>query len=279
MIRGMILAVLMVPCIAAKADDASTRRYVWVSSLIVRAEPDAKAAAVAKLPYGSEVTLFAETGASRHEVLFKLAKNGNSPADEVALDGQWHRIHAAGGDGWVFDGYLSRYPAPTVIADKNRDDQDGRVEFAKRVFGVKEAYKWSGGGAKMTADYRMMRTRTKLKDKEINDEVSWEYVVFDNGGSYEMFNHRPDGGMYLSNIDFKSLPLTYSEALLWLKQFHGFESMGGTNANGFGKLSGRVVPGRHLELGPAPDDDSGFGYGSTLDCSPTICSMNSGFAD
>ena len=147
------------------------------------------------------------------------------------------------------------------------------------MFGVKEAYKWQSGDSKTTADYRMMRVHTKLKDKETGQEVTWEYVVFKSGGSYEMFNHRPEDGMYLANVDFKELPLTYGEALLWLKQFRGFESVGGDNVNGVGKLSGQVEPGRHLELGPAPDDNSGFGYGSTLDCTPTACSLSSGFAD
>ncbi len=279
--RLLVTAAMLALCVAAKAEEgaANATRYVWANTLIVRAEPNPKATEVARLPYGSEVALLAETGPSRREVLLKLAKKDEWPAADVALEGNWRRVHSSSGEGWVFDAYLLRYPAPTIMLDKSKEDADGRVEFAKRIFGVKEAHKWAFESGKTAVDYRMMLSRTKLKENEIDQETSWEYIVFKNGGTYEMFSHRPKNGPYMSNVDFENLPFTYGEALLWLKQFHGFESMGGTNVNGIGRLSGKVEPGRHLELGPAPDDDSGFGYRSTLDCTPTACSLNSGFID
>ena len=278
--RLLTMAALLAVCAVTQSQESSNAtRYVWASTLIMRAEPNTKAAEVVRLAYGSQVGLLAGIGPSRREVLVKLAKNDEWPAAEVALEGNWQRVHTSAGEGWVFDAYLSHYPAPAIVQDKNGQGEDGRVEFAKRIFGVKEAHKWAFDSGKKADDYRIMLAHTKLQENEVDEEVSWEFVVFKNGATYEMFNHRPKDSVYMGNVDFKDMPLTYGEALLWLKQFHGFESMGGNNVNGVGKLSGKVEPRRHLELGPAPDDDSGFGYGTTLDCTPTACSLNSGFAD
>lgn len=266
---------------AAPNAAASDKRYVWATNLIVRAQADPKAAEVVRLPYGSEVTLVADSAppVARHEVLLKLAQNGEWRATELALDGNWRHVKAQGGEGWAFDGYLSRYPAPHLAQDKKKDEDEDQVQYAKRIFGVKETFKWDAENGKKDANYRALLQHTKMTDKQTHEEVSWEFVAFKSGGSYEMLNNRPDGGMYSGNIDIKDLPLTYGEALLWFKSFGGLESVGGTNVNGVGKLSGEVKPGHHLQLGPAPDDDSGFGYGRKLDCTATTCSMNFAFSD
>src|SRR6185437_3678738 len=129
--------------------------------------------------------------------------------------------------------------------------------------GAKTAYKWKTGDGKKSEDYRVLIRQTKMTDKQTREEVNWEYAEFKGGGSYRMFSNQAGGGMFTSSIDFKDVPLTYGEALLWLKQFGGFHAIGGKEG-AFGKFAGKVEPGKHLQLGPADDDDSGFGFSRSL---------------
>ncbi len=260
--------------------DAPDVRYVWANNLILRAQPDGKGAELAKLPFGTTVTIVAgstsATVVPHQETLLKLTAGNNAPAAEVNLDGNWRRVSAGGTEGWVFDGYLSRYPVRHLSADRGKKDDESEADFAKRIFGTSKAYQWHSGEGKKSADYRAMLQHTKMNDKQTADNVTWEYAEFKVGGAYEMLGTQPDGGMYSSTIDFRNLPLSYGEALLWLKQFGGLNAIGG---NGIGKFSGKVVAGKHLEIGPADDDSSGFGFARSVDCTATTCSFNYGFSD
>jgi len=263
----------------ANANSASATRYVWASNLTLRAQPDGASAAIARLPFGTAVDLLpaSDSFVPHREVLFKLTAGNNSPAADVVLEGNWRQVHAGANDGWVFDAYLSRYPVPRLATDKNKHDDESEADFAKRVFGAKLAQKWETGASKKTADYAAMLKHTKMAAKNTIDNVTWEYAEFQAGGKYELLGTQPSGGMYSSTIDFKDLPLTYGEALLWLRQFGGLAPIGGGST--IGKFSGKVEPGRSLSIGPADDDDSGFGFGRTINCNASTCSLSYGFSD
>lgn len=284
----MRLAALVCLAFSAQvfAADGNDVRYVWANSLVLRAQADGKSAEIARLPYGTAVTLVAETAppVPRREVLFKLSKSAEAsgaamPDAEVAFDGAWRHVRAQSGEGWVFDGYLSRYPTRRLSPDPNKEDDEDEGAFAQRVFGAKLSYKWKTGDSKKSEDYRALIRQTKMTDKQTREEVNWEYAEFKTGGSYRMFSNQADGGMYTSSIDLKDLPLTYGEALLWVKQFGGFYAIGGKGNGVFGKFAGKLDPGKHLEIGPADDDDSGFGFSRRVDCTATSCSISYGFAD
>jgi hypothetical protein len=270
-------------CLAVQAQGnaTDTTRYVWANSLVLRSQPDGKSAEVARLPYGTAVTLSnnAAQPVAHREVLLKLENKENSPVAELALEGNWRHVRANGNEGWVFDGYLSRYPTRHLSADRKKGDDEAEAEFAKRVFGVKTAYKWKTGDGTKGEDYRALVRDTKMTDKQTKEDVSWGYVEFKNGGSYRALSNQPDGGMYTSSVDFKDVALTYGEALLWLKQFGGLAPIADNNPGALGKFAGKVEPGRHVELGPADGDDSGFGFARSIDCTPTACSISYGFSD
>ncbi|HEY8027851.1 MAG TPA: hypothetical protein VIF60_25150 [Burkholderiaceae bacterium] len=271
------LAACLAP--AQAAEEAGVTRYVWASNLTLRAQPDGSSTALAKLPFGTTVALLPASGqpVPHRETLLKLEPGNGSPAADVILDGTWRQVHAGANDGWVFDAYLSRYPVRQFSIDKNKHDDESEAEFARRVFGAKLVQNWQTGASKKSADYAAMLKHSKMAPKNTVDNVSWEYVEFQAGGTYEMLATQPMGGMYTSTIDFKDVPLTYGEALLWLKQFGGFEAIGGNGA--IGKFSGKVEPGRHLEIGATDDDTSGFGFARSIDCHASTCSINYGFSD
>jgi hypothetical protein len=280
MTHRLTLAACIGIALAGSVHAADDTRYIWANSLVLRTQPDGKSAEVARLPYGAAVTLVNDAAqpVPHREVLFKLSKSERSPAAELALEGNWRHVKANGGDGWVFDGYLSRYPARHLSADRNKQDDEDEGEFAKRVFGVKAAYKWKSGDGKKSEDYRALIRDTKMTEAQTGDNVDWTYIEFKGGGSYRVLGSQADGGMFTSSTDFRNVPLTYGEALLWLKQFGGFAAIGG-NPGALGKFAGKVEPGKHLELSPADDDDSGFGFSRSIDCTPAACSISEGFAD
>ncbi|HEX7641068.1 MAG TPA: SH3 domain-containing protein [Burkholderiaceae bacterium] len=275
---ALVFLSLCTPVFAAESSDT---RYVWANSLVLRAQADGKSAEVARLPYGTAVTLLADTAPAvpRREVLLRLLKSADTPGAEVALDGTWRHVRAQDGEGWVFDGYLSRYPTRRLSSNRNKEDDEDEGSFARRLFGAKLTYKWKTGDSKKGEDYRALIRETKMTDKQTREEVTWEYAEFKSGGSYSKLSNRADGGMYASSIDFKDLPLTYGEALLWVKQFGGFDVIGGKGNGAFGKFAGKVESGKHLEIGPADDDDSGFGFSRRIDCAGAACSISYGFAD
>ena len=278
--RCLIFVACLGFALAGSAHAADETRYVWANSLVLRTQPDGKSAEVARLPYGTAVTLVADgpQPVPHREVLLKMSKSEQSPAAELAFEGNWRRVKANGGEGWVFDSYLSRYPTRHLSTDRNKQDDEDEGEFAKRVFGVKVAYKWKSGDGKKSDDYRALIRDTKMTEAQTKDNVDWTYIEFKSGGSYRVLGSQADGGMFTSSTDFKNVPLSYGEALLWLKQFGGFAAIGG-NPGAMGKFAGKVEPGRHLELSPADDDDSGFGFSRSIDCAPTTCSISEGFAD
>lgn len=277
-LAAFVFLVVGAPVLATENSDV---RYVWANSLVLRAQADGRSAEVQRLPYGTAVRLIPDTTTPvpRREVLFELAKSAQTPPAEVALDGAWRHVRAQGGEGWVFDGYLSRYPVRRLSADRNKEDDEDEGSFARRVLGAKTAYKWKTGDSKKSEDYRALIRQTNMTDKQTGEDVTWEYAEFKSGGSYKMLGNQPDGGMYTSSVDFKDIPMTYGEAMLWLKQFGGFYAIGGKGNGTFGRFAGKVDPGRHLEIGPADDDDSGFGFARSVDCTPSACSISYGFAD
>lgn len=260
---------------------SGTTRYVWAKNLVVRAAPDSGSAEVGKLPLGTAVILVPATGPSisHQDIALKLAASAESPAADVTLDGNWQRVRTPQYEGWVFDGYLSRYPAPILAEDRSKREEDAELNFAKRLFGVKLAQTWKTGNSKKTADYAAMRQRSKLTSKELAGDVSWAYVEFQRGGSYEALAHQANGDMYTSSVDFKDVPMSFNEAVLWLRQFGHFAPIGSGSDGAIGKFSGKIEPGRKLEIVPADDDTSGFGFSRTIACSAETCSINYGFAD
>jgi hypothetical protein len=261
--------------------DLKQTRYVWATNLIVRAEPDSKAAQIAKLPYGAEVTIEPTVNPkSYQEVWYKVHEDEKSPTTDAVLSGHWQKVHTAQGDGWAFDGYLSRFPAPTAkeLKSSSSDSSDENAEalFAKRLFRVASEYKWSGKDSKKSAAFRLMAKHEKLEKDTFTDEMIWRYIEFTNGMTYEYFSNLHE--MSQSNEELKKIPLSFNEAMLWLHLF-GMSSSFDNGAKTTKTCSGKFESGRHFELGPANDGNDGVAHADIIDCNGDTCDFSSAMAD
>ncbi len=91
-----------------------TLHVLAVSGLNLRATPEPAGKVIATVPYGGRVSVL-EVTAREH-----LAEN---------IKGRWIRARAGGKEGYVFDGFLSRLPAPDI---KNPHTME---EYAESMLG------------------------------------------------------------------------------------------------------------------------------------------------
>jgi len=261
-------------------DDVASR-FVWAGKLILRSQPDSKSAEIGRVPYGAKVVLQPDAAPLiRHqEILFTLQNGATAKAGSgnVILDGNWRHVHYQEQDGWLFDGYLSRYPAPPVSSGENDAIE---LEHAKRVFGDKASFKWVKGESKVTDSYRLLQKHGAFcplswcsRDVQKSaSEYTWQYTEFKQGGTYESVSLYDGGGA--GNIDFKNLPLTFNEALLWLRRFSALHP---TGAGVVG--TGVFTPGRRVEIGPTEEEAGSISFTSTVDCAADKCTIHEDASD
>ena len=163
-------------------------RHVWAKDLVLRAAPDSRSRVLAALPRGTALVLppDAETPVAHRAT---AVRHGIC----VTLSGHWCEVLAFGQRGWVFDGCLSRYPAPDAC-----DTEE--LAYAARVFGLgndSPGRKW------------------KLAEPAGAAEIYWTRVAFDiSGGCMEM-----DGQGATDSLANEGMPLTFNEAVLWWLHF------------------------------------------------------------
>lgn len=93
--------------------------YVWASKgLNMREKPDAKAMKTGTIPYGSKVIVQSNIGL---KIPFEVEE-----IKGFVVKGYWLLVKYGNTEGFVFDGFLSRLPAP--ISDRNRDSNNTRIE-------------------------------------------------------------------------------------------------------------------------------------------------------
>jgi hypothetical protein len=260
--------------------DSSQARYVWAKNLVLRGAPDSKSAELAKLPFGSAITIISshEAAVNYQDAVLHLYASADSPAGDLVLSGQWQHVQAQQNDGWVFDAYLSRYPSPQAADPVNHKEAESELDFAKRVFGVKLEQSWKAGDSRKTADFSAMRKHTKVAEKEISDELSWTYAEFQRkGSSYEEYENRP-GEVFESSVELKDVPLTFNEAVLWARFFDDWYAVDVKTHTAFTKFSGKVEANRHLEIRPS-DDTVGVASTRMIDCSADSCDLQFQLSD
>lgn len=244
----------------AQAEPAGEARYVWASNLIMRATPDAKGKEVARLPYGTKVLVPADAAppVAHRETLTTLHASAAHPAADVVLDGNWRQVQAQGKAGWVFDGWLSRYPAPGNAKSPEAYD-DAEIAYAAQVFGVAHAWQWKNGDGKKSDAYRVMRRKWKLDENKGASEIYWTRVEFKLGGAAEMGRIMGDGAT--ENLALEGMPLTFNEALLWWHHFRFFTG------------SGVFEPGHKLDAGPTDEESDALGFDRIIECGKQTCDI------
>ena len=110
-------------------------KYVWAKSgLTVRAEGKASGRKTAVLPYGTRVMVMEQYAGDRVPVTvveaFEFPFYGETAKSEaVLLDDHYVKVELTdGGEGYVYDGYLSSYPTPKAGEDN--------VEWLARIGGT-----------------------------------------------------------------------------------------------------------------------------------------------
>lgn len=244
----------------AATDTGGNTRYVWADNLSVRAAPDVKAEVLAHLPLGAPLQLLASKDVPVHyeESVQGLKRDPDMKGKPLKISGTWRLVQLAGKQGWVFDGYLSRYPYPRN--NKDSDPVAGEFAAAKALFGIKSEQQWVSGDPKGTATFQAMPQYLRDSTAPENEaDISWDRVVFNGGGSGEFGVDSRFGGTG-STVALDNLPMTYQEALLWAKRWGWFGEYGVALQDG------------HARLRYAYEDmKADLAY--NIDCQATVCSI------
>ena len=230
------LAAVSISTLAADVKNNADLRYVWANNLTLRAAPDVKAEALARLPLGLQVQLLAgaEPPVHREESVPGLKLDREVVGKPLKIVGVWRRVRAGTMDGWVFDGYLSRYPYPK----STRGSDKVAMEFAaaKQSFGARAEKQWMTGDAVDTEIFRAMPERLKEETAPDNHaEISWDSVAFASGGLGELAIDAHEGGEGWT-VTLEKLPMTYQEALLWARRWGWLSDYGAVLEDGRAKL-------------------------------------------
>ena len=112
--------------------------YVWAEGgLSIRDSNSISGKRIGVIPYGEKIITLSRKIFKINDVTIKLtSKHKDDDGNEylgMTLKGQWAKINFKGKIGFVFDGYLSKYPAP-ILRDKGRSE---RLEaYFTRVLGL-----------------------------------------------------------------------------------------------------------------------------------------------
>lgn len=91
--------------------------YIWAASgLNLRDKPDAKGTKLTTIPYGSKVIVQPNIGA---KVPFEVEQ-----FKDFSVKGYWLLVKYDNTEGYLFDGFLSKLPAPNL----QKDEEEGRIE-------------------------------------------------------------------------------------------------------------------------------------------------------
>lgn len=158
---------------------------VWlIDGVKLYASPKALAKVITTIPYGQQVNIITEAGASDKKTMLLETMATPKP---YALNGYWVKVSSAGKTGYVFDGYLSKMPCFKI----NTNSTEELSAYMQRNFGLLKTTKRTG----------------KKGDKTTSRS-------FNNGNA--LVEEQYDG-CFTDNITLKNI--SYREALLFVKAY------------------------------------------------------------
>ncbi len=178
---------LQIPAFCIDTYKSGDTLYVWARhGLSLRTAASAGAPRQVIIPYGSKVVVLD----SLRVKPFQLKEYPG-----VALRGHWSKVRFGTTEGFVFDAYLSRYPARRILDSKHQELEDFTV-YAAREFGLVKKEKLELESNKACTDCRDYR----------------EIYTFRKGVVYELQHGSNDGGWEVPNY---LLPgLSFEEAFI-----------------------------------------------------------------
>lgn len=175
--------------------------FCWsLSGLNVREEAAPSGKIIGKIPYGQKVDILPidQDFSSYHEDFFLQGINEDGSSD-VKITGYWFKVKLNGKSGYVFSGYLSRFPVFIMRKTTDKGLCESAPDYLNRNF--------------------------KLMDSTVKAEDSTRFGLMNRTSMYE------PGIMYINNSDEKGIAKTFvfadmtmNEALLFIKfNFQLFE--------------------------------------------------------
>jgi Bacterial SH3 domain len=157
--------------------------HVWASSgLNMRSKPDAKAEKIATIPYGAKVVVLPNIGV---KIPFELEEFKG-----FVVKGYWLLVKYENTEGFVFDGFLSRLPAPTV----SKNDTLGLEGYLNKCVGkIGDKFDfWVYDGVSGN-EIRKARFKEKIEEKSIagfiqkyNLNIQFKKSTDEGGPSFEI---------------------------------------------------------------------------------------------
>lgn len=285
----MIAVVLSIFCIPAfsglaiavdsAAPTSSTTRYVWANSLYLRAQPDDKSAQLAKIPYGTVLNLSNSDAPVAHTEVFAKYKTKDK-TNAVMLKAAWQKVHWQDKEGWVFDGYLSRYPAPdaSILEARRKSFKNyvsDEIVYADQIFGPGRKIEWdlNNDGVKSSA-YQTAKKYMQSVSRDLNPPYTrnarWINIEWNAGANCNYYLLEDEGGD--DALSLKNLPLTFNEALLWEMHFNEINDKYYATEYSDSYVSFNYVPGNSLSI----EISYNSGFKVSIKCSEKFCDLASG---
>lgn len=179
--------------------------YVWaISGLNLRTQPDAKSSKIINIPYGEKVRVI-DAQINTRQFSYTMSK---SSSVAWQIDGYWVQVRFGDEEGYVFDGYLGKFPTITKSAETI-------PYLTLKTFQAYGKENW--GGLKNEKKESTLDFDDNARDPDKGLSSSY-LLTFKNGSSYEDVNESFSG--YVS-IFIKDISL--EEGYLFLNALMGIE--------------------------------------------------------
>jgi hypothetical protein len=145
--------------------------HVWASSgLNMRSKPDAKAEKIATIPYGAKVVVLPNIGV---KIPFEVEEFKG-----FIVKGYWLLVKYENTEGFVFDGFLSRLPAPKAAYGKGL--QEYLDEKIGKVGGKYDIEVWD----EKSDSNRLVKPNEKYNEEHVNGyKQKYKFnIIIENGG-------------------------------------------------------------------------------------------------
>ena len=179
--------------------------YIWaISGLNLRTQPNAKSSKIVNIPYGEKVTII-DNQINTHKFSYTMSRS-NSASWEI--DGYWVQVKYGNEEGYVFDGYLGKFPTITKSAET--------IPYLT-LKTLKPYGKENWGGLKNEIKETMLDFDDNARDPDKGHSSSY-LLTFKNGSTYEDVSESFSG--YVS-IVIKDISM--EEGYLFLNALLGIE--------------------------------------------------------
>lgn len=201
LITSLFLCQYLTQALAIREYVAGDTLYVWAASgLSLRREASLSAEKMLSIPYGTPIIAQSDKFTNVADDIRVEAAPGYTMNDSVSaavyLTGRFAKVTYQGKTGYLFDGYLSKWPPMRYETIKYRDGTSRRAfedfsAYARRTFGVLHEWQDSASYSYIykngVTEIRNFLAEEDLEDRVVLPSFSWEevFLIFNLWQSYE----------------------------------------------------------------------------------------------